>query len=111
MCVRDDKSILISGDAPIETLAELLEDFELDFEKIDYSTVAGFVFSLINKIPQVGDKIEYGEYLIEIVYGYQQNRQDTCNKENLRFNYMLFLNCIEDYVAFLPIVFIFIMYP
>lgn len=65
--VRDDKSILISGDAPIETLAELLEDFELDFEKIDYSTVAGFVFSLINKIPQVGDKIEYGEYLIEIV--------------------------------------------
>ena len=65
--VRDDKSILISGDAPIETLAELLEDFELDFEKIDYSTVAGFVFSLINKIPQVGDKIEYGEYHIEIV--------------------------------------------
>ena len=39
----------------------------IDFEKIDYATVAGFVFSYINKIPQIGDKFEYSGYIIEIV--------------------------------------------
>ena len=65
--VRDDKSVLVSGDAPIETLVELIEGFTIDFEKIDYSTVAGFVFNQINKIPQVGDKLDYLGYKIEIV--------------------------------------------
>jgi putative hemolysin len=65
--IRDDKSVLVSGDAPIETLIEIIEDFTVDFDKIDYSTVAGFVFEQINKIPQIGDKFEYNEYVIEIV--------------------------------------------
>jgi putative hemolysin len=65
--IREDKSVLISGDAPIETLVEIIEDFSIDFEKIDYSTVAGFVFNQINKIPQVGDTIDYMAYKIEIV--------------------------------------------
>jgi len=65
--VREDKSVLVSGDAPIETLVEVIEDFTIDFEKIDYSTVAGFVFNRINKIPAIGDKISYKGYSIEIV--------------------------------------------
>lgn len=65
--VREDKSILVSGDAPIETLTEIIEDFVVDFEKIDYSTVAGFVFEQIDKIPQIGDKFEYHDAIIEIV--------------------------------------------
>ncbi len=65
--IRDDKSVLVSGDAPIETLVEIIEDFTIDFEKIDYSTVAGFVFNQINKIPQIGDKLDYLGYKIEIV--------------------------------------------
>lgn len=65
--VRDDKSVLVSGDAPVETLLEIIEDFTVDFEKIDYSTVAGFVFNQINKIPQTGDKFDYLGYSIEIV--------------------------------------------
>lgn len=65
--VREDNSLLVSGDAPIETLADIIEDFTIDFEKIDYSTVAGFVFNMINKIPEIGDRITYKGYTIEIV--------------------------------------------
>lgn len=65
--VRDDKSVLVNGDAPIEVLTQILEDFVVDFEEIDYSTVAGFVIEQINEIPSVGDKISYLEYTIEIM--------------------------------------------
>ncbi len=65
--IRDDKSVLVNGDAPAEILDGIIEGFTIDFEKVDYSTVAGFVFSRINKIPQIGDKTEYAGYSIEIV--------------------------------------------
>lgn len=65
--VREDQSVLVSGDAPIETLTEIIEDFTVDFEKIDYSTVAGFVFKQIDKMPKIGDKFEFHGYHIEIV--------------------------------------------
>jgi len=64
---REDQSVLVNGDAPIETLAEIIENFTIDFDKIDYSTVAGFIFEQINNIPKTGDKIEYLDYTIEIV--------------------------------------------
>ena len=38
-----------------------------DFEKIDYSTIAGFVLNKIDKIPQIGDKFTYNNFIIEIV--------------------------------------------
>jgi putative hemolysin len=65
--IRDDQSALVSGEAPIEMLTQLDEDFIIDFDKIDYSTVAGFVFACINKIPCVGDKFEYDNLLFEIM--------------------------------------------
>lgn len=65
--IREDKTVLVSGDAPLETLVDIIEDFSIDFEKIDYATVAGFVFNQINKIPQIGDKFECLGYTIEIV--------------------------------------------
>ncbi len=65
--MREDKSVLVTGDAPVETLVEIVENFTIDFEKIDYSTVAGFVLNQINKIPQIGDKFVYLNYTIEIV--------------------------------------------
>jgi len=65
--VRDDKSVLVSGDAPVETLVDLIEDFKIDFDEIDYATVAGFVFSHINKIPELGDKFVYLDSIIEVV--------------------------------------------
>lgn len=65
--IRDDNSALISGEAPIEILTQFDENFIVDFDKIDYSTVAGFVFACINKIPGIGDKFEYDNLLFEIV--------------------------------------------
>ncbi|MBP1676244.1 MAG: Hemolysin or related protein [Bacteroidetes bacterium] len=67
MFVRDDDSVLVNGDAPVEILADVIQDFEVDFSEIDYSTVAGFVLSQINEIPQVGDKFVFREYSFEIV--------------------------------------------
>jgi putative hemolysin len=65
--IREDKSALVSGEAPIEILTQLDEEFVVDFDKIDYSTVAGFVFACINKIPGVGDKFIYNNLTFEIV--------------------------------------------
>jgi putative hemolysin len=65
--VRDDKSYLVSGDAPVEVLDGILENYMTDFEKIDYSTVAGFVLFNIKKLPRIGDKFKIGGYTIEIV--------------------------------------------
>jgi len=65
--IREDKSVLINGDAPVETLANIIEDFTIDFSEIDYSTVAGFVLDQINRIPKTGDRLQYLNYSIEIV--------------------------------------------
>lgn len=65
--VREDKSYLVSGDASVEVLDGILEDFITDFEKMEYSTVAGYVLFHIKKIPRVGDKFETGDNIIEIV--------------------------------------------
>jgi len=65
--VRDDQSVLVSGDAPLETLVGILEHFSIDFDSIDYSTVAGFVINHLNDIPKVGDKFQYGSKMVEIV--------------------------------------------
>jgi putative hemolysin len=65
--MRDDKSYLVSGDASVEILDGILENFTTDFDKIDYSTVAGFVLYNIKKIPRVVDKYEIGSQIIEIV--------------------------------------------
>ena len=65
--MRDEHSALVSGDAPIEILTQFNDDFIVDFEKIDYSTVAGFVFACMNKIPGTGDRFKYENMLFEIV--------------------------------------------
>ncbi len=65
--MRNEKSALVNGEAPIEVLTHFIEDFIIDFDEINYSTVAGFVLSHINKIPQVGDVFEYENTVFEIV--------------------------------------------
>ncbi|HZL10026.1 MAG TPA: hemolysin family protein [Prolixibacteraceae bacterium] len=65
--IRDDLSVLVSGDAPVEILTDLIEDFTIDFEETEYATVAGFVFSQMDKIPVLGDKFIYSDSIIEVV--------------------------------------------
>lgn len=65
--VLDDKSMVVNGDASIEVLAEVIENFEIDFEDIDYASVAGFVLDNIEKMPEVGDLFYFQGYRIEII--------------------------------------------
>ncbi len=65
--IRDDNTSLVSGDAPIEVLSEVVAGFTVDFDNINYTTVAGFVFKHINRIPRIGDKFEHLNYMFEIV--------------------------------------------
>jgi putative hemolysin len=65
--IREDGSVLINGDAPIEQLVSLIDGFTIDFEEIDYATVAGFVFHSLNKMPHLGDKVYYRNYTFEVV--------------------------------------------
>jgi len=65
--IRDDKSYLVSGDAPVEILDGIFDNYITDLENIDYSTIAGFVLEHIDKLPQIGDKFTYDDYIIEIV--------------------------------------------
>ena len=66
--MQNDNSALVNGEAPLELLTLFIDDFVIDFESIDYSTIAGFVLANINKIPQVGDRFTYNnEVTFEIV--------------------------------------------
>lgn len=65
--VRDDGSVLVNGNAPVEILSEVVSNFDVDFENNDYSTVAGFAINQIGKIPTLGEKFEYLGYRFEIV--------------------------------------------
>jgi putative hemolysin len=65
--IREDKSVLVNGDAPVETLVEIIENFTIDFDKIEYTTIAGFIIDQIGKIPQVGDKFDFLGYNFEII--------------------------------------------
>lgn len=65
--IREDNSALVNGDASIELMSEFIEGFVIDFEEIDYSTIAGFVLDNINKIPQLGDKFQYEDLVFEIM--------------------------------------------
>ncbi len=64
---REDGSCLVSGDADIECLTDIIEGMEIDFEEIDYSSVAGFVLENIEHLPKVGAYFEYLGYRVEIV--------------------------------------------
>lgn len=63
---QNEYSALISGDAPVEVLTQFIDDIVIDFEEIDYSTVAGFVLAHFNTIPKVGDWFVYQNVEVEI---------------------------------------------
>ncbi|HOI48843.1 MAG TPA: hemolysin family protein [Prolixibacteraceae bacterium] len=65
--VREDKSVLISGDAPVEILHDIVDNLDFDFETMDYATVAGFILSNLNKVPEIGDKFTFENFTFEVV--------------------------------------------
>lgn len=63
----DDHSMLVRGDAPIDVLTDVIDGYEVDYDEIDYSTVAGFVVDHLETIPKVGDAFDFMGYHLEIV--------------------------------------------
>lgn len=63
----EDHSFLVKGDAPIDVLTDVIDGYEVDYDEIDYSTVAGFVFEQFETIPKEGDTFEFMGHQVEIV--------------------------------------------
>ena len=65
--IREDHSMLVHGDAPVETLTNIIENFSVDYNNTHYATVAGFIFEQLDNIPKLGDKFDFQNYTFEIV--------------------------------------------
>ena len=63
----EDHTVLVKGDAPIDVLTDVIDGYEVDYDEIDYSTVAGFVVEHLETIPKEGDSFQFMSYKIEIV--------------------------------------------
>jgi putative hemolysin len=66
--VRDDGSLLIDGSLPIDMLKQRLEIDELPDEEFhQFDTLAGFVLSLLGRIPQPGEWMSWNGWRFEIM--------------------------------------------
>jgi putative hemolysin len=66
--VREDGSLLVDGDTPVEKLKEVLSvDLFPEEEKGYYRTVAGMIMFILQRIPKTGDHIELNELRYEVV--------------------------------------------
>lgn len=67
---RKDGSWLIDGRFPIDRFKELfeIEEEELPKEEEDnFTTLAGFILSIISKIPETGETFKWGNFCFEII--------------------------------------------
>lgn len=64
---RKDGSYLIDGEILIDELDDLLDIEELIDSKPEFTTLAGFILSYLNRIPITGDVFEINNYRFEIV--------------------------------------------
>jgi putative hemolysin len=65
---RDDGSWLIDGLMPVSEFKARLQIRELPDEERDiYNTVAGLVMAISGDLPRVGDRVECGEWQLEVV--------------------------------------------
>jgi putative hemolysin len=64
---RKDGSYLINGEAPVELLEELIPGFSIDFNRVNYSSVGGFVIANLKKRPEIGDRMMIKNHKLEIV--------------------------------------------
>lgn len=65
----DEKTYVVDGTADFE---ETLEEIGLkltkdEWEEIEYEKMAGFVMGELDRIPVKGDKVEYKDYLFEVI--------------------------------------------
>ncbi len=66
--LRDDGSWLIDGMMPLEDFEELFHiDLAPENESVSYNTVAGFIMSELERLPVAGEKVEYRNFVFEIM--------------------------------------------
>lgn len=66
--VREDGSLLIDGSLPIDILKQRLDvDTLPDEEFYQFNTLAGFVLSLLGRIPKAGDFVVWNGWSFEVV--------------------------------------------
>ncbi len=61
----DDKTFLFSGKVEIDTINE---EFELGIPEGEYETIAGFVITSLGRIPEKGEKVVIGNFVIEVMF-------------------------------------------
>jgi putative hemolysin len=65
---REDGSLLVEASLPVDEVRRLLDVSELpDEETYRFETLAGFVISLLGRMPAVGDVIEWESWRFEVV--------------------------------------------
>lgn len=65
---RDDGSWLVDGQLPVHELLERLPpEQKFDVTGATYSTVGGIVLTLLERLPNVADKVTCGDFTIEVV--------------------------------------------
>ncbi|MBQ8881989.1 MAG: HlyC/CorC family transporter [Clostridia bacterium] len=70
----DDETFVVSGD---ENLAEMYDKLDLILpDDIDATTVSGFVIEQMDKIPEVGETLEFGRLSIEITKATEKHVQE-----------------------------------
>lgn len=62
--ILEDNSILFDAKADIEVLEEL---FDIDAPEDDFESIGGLIFSLIGRVPSVGEKLSFQDLVLEIV--------------------------------------------
>ncbi|WP_129633166.1 hemolysin family protein [Candidatus Oscillochloris fontis] len=66
--VREDGSMLVEGSLNIDDVKHLLDEDDLpDEETFRFDTLAGFVISLMGKIPRTGDVIHWNGWCFEVL--------------------------------------------
>lgn len=65
---REDGSLLVEGTLAIDKVKQLLDEEELpDEETYRYDTLAGFVISLIGRMPSTGDVVHWDKWRFEVI--------------------------------------------
>lgn len=64
---RENGSLLVEGNTPIDELRDRVNLKELDTEDADYATIAGFILYKLSEIPSAGDFFITEGYRFEIV--------------------------------------------
>jgi putative hemolysin len=62
--IIDDRTFQVDGAMRIE---DVNEQMELELPEGDYETVAGFVLSLLGRIPREGEQVKYRDIRIAVV--------------------------------------------